>query len=320
MAYKKSGKTSSEVAEEIQAEITSKFVDCLNHGVVPWHKSWNASESGFLSSSGKSYSFMNSLLIAIGGGEKGEYVTLKGLEERTHTSAKDGTVWDCFIRGVDGGVPKSHRIYFYSMVRYTKKDSDGKPRLDDDGNEITGAYPLLKASSVWHIGGQVDAEKCPLKFEKFEQKNNNPIHELEKVVLNYQAREQIKGIHKDYTTPAYHPVQDFITLPHIHQFKTPELYYQSLFHEIAHSTGHAKRLNRELDGKMSSDSYSFEELIAEITSACILHDKGFATDDTNNISEAYVKGWAKSLKSDPAMVEKACRMAVKAANYIYNGK
>ena len=71
---------------------------------------------------------------------------------------------------------------------------------------------------------------------------------------------------------------------------------------------------------MDKQSYSLEELVAEISSCCILHDKGFATEATDKNSVAYVQGWAKALKSDPNMVEKACRLAVKAANYIYNGK
>ena len=71
---------------------------------------------------------------------------------------------------------------------------------------------------------------------------------------------------------------------------------------------------------MDRKSYSFEELIAEICSCAIMHDKGFSTPQCDEQSEAYVKGWAKALRSDKNMVEKACRQAIKAANYIYNGK
>ena len=71
---------------------------------------------------------------------------------------------------------------------------------------------------------------------------------------------------------------------------------------------------------MDKNSYSFEELIAEICSCAIMHDNGFDTPQCDEQSEAYVKGWARALRSDKNMVEKACRAAIKAANYIYTSK
>jgi antirestriction protein ArdC len=67
-------------------------------------------------------------------------------------------------------------------------------------------------------------------------------------------------------------------------------------------------------------AHFLEELVAEITSTCILHDKGIATTATDKNSMAYVQGWAKALRSDPTMVEKACKLAIKATNFIYSGK
>lgn len=315
--YKKTKKTHNEVAAEIQQDITDKFLSCLDKGVVPWREQWNRSESGFLKSDGKSYSFLNTLLIALGGGTEGEYVTLNGIAERTKTSIKDGSVWNAFIRGADGKVPKGHRVYFYTTVEYTRKDENGKPLLDEHGDEIKGRYPILKASTVWQVGVQVN---CPTKYEKKKvEYNNNPIACAEKVVIDYQAREQlpIKFIN---ATPCYVPSADEVHIPQINSYKTAEAYYSDLFHELAHSSGAPKRLNRELAGRMDRKSYSFEELIAEICSCAIMHDKGFSTPQCDEQSEAYVKGWAKALRSDKNMVEKACRQAIKAANYIYNGK
>ena len=45
-----------------------------------------------------------------------------------------------------------------------------------------------------------------------------------------------------------------------------------------------------------------------------------ATKETDKLSEAYIQGWSKSLKNNPLMVAKACGMAKKVAEYIYNGK
>jgi len=317
MAWKKTHKTASQVASEIQSDITDKFIACLEQGEIPWRKPWNATENGFLKSDGKSYSFMNALLIAIMGGTQGEYVTLNEIANRTKTSIKDGTVWDCFNK-IDGKVPKSYTVYFYSMVEYTRKDREtGKPLTDDDGNEIKGRYPILKASHVWQAGVQVN---CPLKFEKKgEKKIVNPNAECDAMVVDYSAREGIKITHNP-SEAFYSPSGDYISIPEINQFVGTEEYYSTLFHEMAHSTGHEKRLKRELAGRMNRDSYSFEELIAEISACAMLHDKGIATEATDKNSMAYVQNWAKVLKSDPTMVEKACRSASKAVNFIYHGK
>lgn len=318
MAYKKTNKTATQVADEIKETITNKFLECLDKGKIPWRQTWNSSSSGFLKSDGKSYSFMNTLLLALGGGTVGEYVTLKAIEERTHTSAKDGTVWQFFERGEDGKPVKGHRVYFYTRVEYNRKNADGSLLLDSDGNAVKGYYPLLKASTVWQIGAQVH---IPLKFEKKDvvKHNNNPIYNVDKVVIDYQAREGVKINFLDNVTPAYSPTLDAVHIPHIEEYETSEAYYADLLHEIAHSSGHEKRLKRDL-GKMDRKSYSYEELIAEICSCCIMHDQGINTDEYDKLSEAYVQGWAKALRSDKTIVEKACRAAIKAAEFIYSNK
>jgi antirestriction protein ArdC len=314
--WKKSHKTRNEVSTEIVKEINDKFLSCLDQGRVPWRESWNRTNSGFIGSSGKSYSFMNTLLLVLGGCSEGEFVTLKELAERTKTSTEDGSVWSCFIRDENGKLPKSHRVYYYGMVEYQRKDSEGKPMVDEKGEPIKGRYPLLKSANVWQIDKEVH---CPKKYSKKVELNNiNSIAELEKVKIEYQAREGIEIKTLD-TTPAYCPNGDFIHMPTMGLYESSEAYYCDLFHEISHSTGADKRLKRDIT-RMDKKSYSLEELVAEISATCILHDKGFATETTDKNSVAYVQGWARALRSDPTMVEKACRLAVKAANYIYNGK
>ena len=49
--------------------------------------------------------------------------------------------------------------------------------------------------------------------------------------------------HKENQT-YYNPTHDYINMPPIEHFKSSELYFSILFHEIIHSTGHSKRLNR----------------------------------------------------------------------------
>lgn len=316
MAYKKTNKTAKQVQSEIVNEIADRFVKCLSEGVIPWKMPWNSKNSGFIKSDGKPYSFLNSFLLAFQGGSPNEYVTMLEIEKRTKSSAKDGTVWAHFNRTADGKIPKSKKVYFYTRVEYTKKDADGKPLIDEKGNEIKGFYPYLKASSVWEVGVDVN---CTRKFDKpIQTFPNNQIAECEKVLVEYLSREGIKFEHNG-SQAYYSPSKDMISVPEINQFHSSELYYGTVFHECAHSSGHSKRLNRDIE-KRDRSSYSQEELVAEICSNMLLHDMGYATEQNDTDSKAYVQNWAKAIKCDPQIVEKACRQAVKAANYIYGTK
>jgi hypothetical protein len=53
-------------------------------------------------------------------------------------------------------------------------------------------------------------------------------------------RIEIKG-----TDAYYVPISDIVTIPPIEFFKKDQYFYSVLFHELAHSTGHQKRLNRK---------------------------------------------------------------------------
>src|SRR5258707_2446581 len=100
--------------------------------------------------------------------------------------------------------------------------------------------------------------------------------------------------------------------------RAAEEYYANAFHEMAHSTGHAKRLHREnFDNPVSfgSESYSKEELIAEMTAAMLCGVAGIEQKTLEN-SAAYLKTWIARLKSDSRLLASAAAQAQKAADYI----
>ena len=90
--------------------------------------------------------------------------------------------------------------------------------------------------------------------------------------------------------------------------------------KLVHSSGHPKRLDRDgLKGSASfgSETYSFEELIAEI-GACFLRTKcGIETKSLHN-SVAYINSWIKVLENDKTFIFKAASDAQKAFNFILN--
>jgi antirestriction protein ArdC len=101
-------------------------------------------------------------------------------------------------------------------------------------------------------------------------------------------------------------------------FKDSESFYSTLFHELAHSTGHKSRLERKdfAEAAFGSETYSKEELVAELSSAFLCHISGIEKEIQNQA--AYIAGWLKALKNDCKLVVLAAAQAQKAADYILN--
>lgn len=115
----------------------------------------------------------------------------------------------------------------------------------------------------------------------------------------------------------YNPFTDTITLPLKKQFKSEEEYIATALHEMGHSTGNPKRLNRNITGKFGSPQYAKEELVAELTSAMLAPELGVQYDEKSNKNHAtYLKGWLKATKVDPSYMTKAISEANLASDYI----
>ena len=116
-------------------------------------------------------------------------------------------------------------------------------------------------------------------------------------------------------------MQDLIHLPLTNQFKSTEEYYSTAFHEAVHSTGHSSRLDRLTTGanaSFGSETYSKEELVAEIGSASILNMLGIETNKSFRNSASYIQSWIKVLKNDTRFIVSATTKAEKAVKYILN--
>jgi len=118
------------------------------------------------------------------------------------------------------------------------------------------------------------------------------------------------------------PSRDSVGMPARGLFHSSEEFYSTLFHELTHSTGHTSRVGREgieQLNKFGSESYSREELIAEMGAAMLCGVTGIAPATLEN-SAAYLKTWIARLKSDSKLIVQAASAAQKAADYIRNIK
>jgi antirestriction protein ArdC len=115
---------------------------------------------------------------------------------------------------------------------------------------------------------------------------------------------------------------DSIKMPYEERFERSEEFYSVLFHELAHSTGHQKRLARKEvmeRYEFGSESYGTEELVAELTSSMLCGVAGIS-NQTIDLAASYIDGWLNLIKKDKKLIVMAAAQAQKAADYILNCK
>jgi antirestriction protein ArdC len=108
-------------------------------------------------------------------------------------------------------------------------------------------------------------------------------------------------------------------MPNPRTFFEDTEFYSVLFHEATHSTGHTKRLKRDLSGSFGSNSYSQEELIAEMGAAYLCALCGIQTSTIENRT-AYIQNWLSKLKSDNKFLVIAASKAQHAVDHITNAE
>ena len=146
-----------------------------------------------------------------------------------------------------------------------------------------------------------------------------PIAEAERIKEAYKEREHIQIKEVISNEAFYSPAGDYIQVPCKEQYTVANEFYSTLFHEMVHSTGYKTRLDRLTTGvaaMFGSETYSKEELVAELGSAIILNQLGIETPQTFKNSAAYIQNWLQVLKNDNKFIVSAASKAEKAVNYI----
>lgn len=293
--------------QQIFENVTNKIIEGLKQGIVPWHSGLKDSFNAFPMNMAtkRSYSGINILLL--------------GLQDEYKYS-----LWGTFnqIRKLGGKVSKGEKsteIVFSDFVIRNKQSKrkitlEEYKKLSKSEQENYSLFRLLKIHRVFNIDQTVDINLTSFGID---QKINDPISECECLLHNFKNK---PSVHYRNSQPCYIPSLDKIQMPDINAYDSNAAFYGTLFHELVHSTGHPKRLNRDgLKGFASfgPKNYSFEELIAEIGS-CFLRTKcGIETNSSDN-SVAYIDSWIKVFEHDRTFIFKASSDAQRAFNYILN--
>lgn len=276
--------------------INKKIMELLESGKVPCRKTWNAATNQPKNLvSKKDYRGINVFLLACMPYNSPYWMTFKQVQD------KGGHV----IKG-----SKSTPVIFWKWL--DKRDADTQV----NETTTTGKIPLLRYYSVFNLE-QCEGIKAPEPQETVNE--FNPIDKAEEIISTMPLLPEIKyGGNRAY----YSPALDYVQLPQQHTFQTAEEYYSTAFHELAHATGHAKRLGRKSilePSYFGSHEYSKEELVAEMGAAFLCGFTGIEQKTIEN-SAAYIQGWLRELKNDKTLLIHAAAQAQKAADYILNSK
>lgn len=275
---------------DLYQQITDRIISELEKGIVPWHKPWHNTSGAISRVTGKPYSVLNQLMLP----QAGEYVTFKQAIEEGHPVKKG---------------EKSSMVFFFKFIEVDDKDTGERKEI-----------PLLKYYSVFHIS------QCEGMKPRFA--DSIPFHSdlqldkrAEQILSDYITRSGVTLKRAQSNRAYYSPALDMIVVPEISQFTDLAEFYSTAFHESVHSTGHHSRLNRITDiARFGSESYSKEELIAELGAAYLVNTAGLETTSSFKNSASYIKGWLQALQDDKRFIVSAAGQAEKAVRLILENK
>jgi len=287
---------------DIYTQVTDRIIEQLASGVVPW-KSPYFSKVGFPRnfSTGREYQGINVLLLGSQRCTSPFFLTFIQAKE------------------LGGHVRKGEKGSL--VVKY------GTYSKEEEGTAEEGeTRRFLKAYTVFHAS-QIEGIEFPAPENLPELSLSEKTDRARAIVA---AMPNAPAIREEAAVPCYRPATDSVHMPEKGYFESEEAYYSTLFHEMAHSTGHASRLarkslleNRGIDaaGDTARKTYAEEELVAEMGASFLNAHAGIIEEELTN-SAAYLQGWIDALQSKDAKgwIIRAAAQAQKAAGYILNNQ
>ena len=284
---------------DVYAIVTEKIVNLLENGVVPWRRPWTSTGLPRNLVSKKPYRGLNFFLLSASKYVSPFWLTLRQANE------------------LGGNVRKGEES---TLIIYWKVDDVKQGTEDLDARETeekTRRRFLLRHYRVFNL------EQCELpqavldKLPKIETHEHDPIEAAEWIIAGMPNPPEIQHAG---SKAFYSPTTDRITLPPRELFTSAEEFYATALHEASHAVGHPKRLNRKSiteAAPFGSLTYSFEEIVAEMSAAYLCAEAGISPAVVAN-EAAYIQGWLAKLRSDKRMVVSAAAQAQKAADFILN--
>lgn len=300
------GKNKQNKLTQTRQELVNMFLEVLNSSEpLSWTKGW-VSSCPKNAITNKEYRGINRMMLTIQSMYKGysdpRWCTFKQAQEKGY-SIKKGE--------------KSSLIEFWSYYDKEKKKAisfeDVARIMEDDIEYYKENISLM--SRTYRVFNAEQINGIP----ELEKRNDLELpDELEKFVDNIKSEMNIPIIYGG-NEAYYNILSDEVHMPEKNKFSGINEYYSTVLHELGHSTGSSKRLNRDLTGAFGTEAYAKEELRAEIASCFLASDIGFNSeknDEHNRNHVAYIQSWIKIIEDKPMELMTAIKDAEVITTYL----
>jgi len=275
----------------IYSTITERVLKQMEQGVIPWHKTWRA---GLPKNtvSGKEYRGVNILVLGLADHASRYWLTYRQALQ------------------LGGHVRKGERSTPVIYWKWRTPEEIAKRAAATGNEEIAPCVPFV--SAVFNLD---QTEGVPPPADDIQHHPEDRLKAADQMLDVMPDKPEI--VHAVTANPVYSPGLDRVTLPHLSQFESADDYYSVLFHELVHSSGHPRRLNRfaETEGDQA-EKYSFEELVAEFGAAFLCGFAGIENGKTHAQQASYIEAWARVFRQDSRILVRAASAAQRAADYI----
>ena len=289
MTTKKAFKT----VKEKQIEIANAVIAQMQTAGTGWLKSWQgmAGTSPTSMATGKTYNGINWLILNMERTEKG-------------FSSHHWATYDHWLKLGYQVQRKKEVGGATTIVIYKKKLIKDKQTGEEKLIPFFNNFPVFNGDQVKDDNGQA------YQSEPQAELITNP-------TFADQFADDCGAVvqHNDLNRAFYAPDPDYINMPTVGQFDSPEAYQATLMHELTHWTGNKTRLDRFYKNADQTKDYALEELVAELGAAMLCGTLGISAEPRADHAK-YLNGWIKRLKDEPGAIFKAAAAASKATDYL----
>ncbi|QDT48886.1 DNA primase TraC [Symmachiella dynata] len=277
---------------DIKKQITDQIIDSLtNVKLPPWRKPWSNDPNAGLNTSlstGDSYRGINQLILQLSAARQ---------EFQSKWWGTFNQINNCGASVRRG--QKATKIILWKPIK--------RKRHNEQGNEVDDSFLVMREFCVFNAEQTTGLDQFQVGFAQPEEDTTERYEHADAVIEATNADVRYGGNAAFYSTGS-----DFIQCPFRHQFHSPELFFETMFHELTHWTESPERLNWD----RANGGYAMGELIAEIGSCFMMGELGLPTADNMDNHAAYVKSWLKGMSDDPKFIFRAAAQATKAVDFL----
>lgn len=280
------------------------YVKSLEEGEIPWEKMWKTRQP-YNAITKKKYCGINNLALSFIAMKRGykdvRWCTYKQMKKHKWTF-KDNAIGKgiCIEYWSRYNIKEKKTYSFKEYEKIIKEE----PERKNDFKLITKCTTVFNADLIDGIPKDLSQEenKEQIKTSEF----------IDNIIKNIDVKYLEEGEEAFYDLK-----DDCVVIPPSNLFKNEYSYYATQLHELSHSTGNSKRLNRDLSGNFGSIEYAKEELRAEISSSFLMQELGLEYDEKHlQNHKAYIQNWLQIIKDKPNELFKAISDSDKIVSYL----